>query len=441
MSRWRLFQAALALLIVLTLGFSLISNWKEQQFVISELKKNTTTEYHRVEGDDQHDLLPTCQELMQQPFSPFADGSFLTRITTPVTWKMRRDGSRELTLPTTCRLKRYTAEEAGQCLKKKHLLFIGDSLSRYSYLSLAYFMEHKKWPPRFGQQTPCNHVDEHGEETCSKPNEPNVCMEGDWQTGEEEGWVPFVQSLGGGTDGDIFNGRMEVPSVRGWDDFRSVSNMQYVSSKEDGRTKLSYVGESGWFGRLHPITGWNFTGCAYNASCRYTPEQYEHNKKRLEANDFDWEYPLITDALGPNGITFHHQYSHTNYAFYNRGLWGRLPEEKAKMVMELLFKFTGSEKKGGRCFFRSTTGCIRTKTNGLLNWEHGVVRKASYHAGCEYLDASHLTAEFTTMIFSHPAKKNGDERGTVFWDAVHYQPWVYEELNNMQLNILCNAQN
>jgi hypothetical protein len=118
-----------------------------------------------------------------------------------------------------------------------------------------------------------------------------------------------------------------------------------------------------------------------------------------------------------------------------------LPEEKAKMVMELLFKFTGSEKKGGRCFFRSTTGCIRTKTNGLLNWEHGVVRKASYHAGCEYLDASHLTAEFTTMIFSHPAKKNGDERGTIFWDAVHYQPWVYEELNNMQLNILCNAQN
>jgi hypothetical protein len=153
--------------------------------------------------------------------------------------------------------------------------------------------------------------------------------------------------------------------------------------------------------------------------------------------------------LGPNGTTFHHQYSHTNYAFYNRGLWGKLPEEKAKTVMELLFKFTGSDKKGGRCFFRSTTGCERTKTNGLMNWEHGVVRKASYNANCdcEYLDASHLTAEFSTMLYlyrySHPAKKNSDEYRTIFWDAVHYhyQPCVYEELNNMQLNILCNAQN
>eukprot|EP00957_Ditylum_brightwellii_P160328 12204517-Ditylum_brightwellii.AAC.1 len=96
---------------------------------------------------------------------------------------------------------------------------------RYSYLSLAYFLEHKKWPPKFGIQIPCNHVD------------ASVCVEGNWQQGGERGWVPFFQSLGGGTDGGMFNGRMEVSSVRGWDDVHSVDNLQYVSSKEDGRTK------------------------------------------------------------------------------------------------------------------------------------------------------------------------------------------------------------
>jgi hypothetical protein len=76
-----------------------------------------------------------------------------------------------------------------------------------------------------------------------------------------------------------------------------------------------------------------------------------------------------------------------------------------------------------------------------MNWEHDVVRKVSFGAGCEYLDVSHITAEFTTMLFTHPAKKNEYEYKTIFWDSVHYQPWVYEELNNLQLNVLCNAQN
>jgi hypothetical protein len=29
---------------------------------------------------------------------------------------------------------------------------------------------------------------------------------------------------------------------------------------------------------------------------------------------------------------------------------------------------------------------------------------------------------------------------TIFWDDMHFQPWVYKELNNLMLNVLCNAQ-
>ena len=70
--------------------------------------------------------LPRCDKLMQNLSSPFADGAFLTRRSTQLVWKMRQDGSRELTLPLTCQLKR-------QCLKNKSLVFIGDSLMWYMY--------------------------------------------------------------------------------------------------------------------------------------------------------------------------------------------------------------------------------------------------------------------------------------------------------------------
>jgi len=375
--------------------------------------------------------LPTCQELMQQPFNTFVDGSFLTHRTTPVTWKRRRDGSRQLTLPSTCHLKRYTAEEAGQCLKDKHLLFIGDSLTRYQYLSLAYFIEHKKWPPRFGVQIPCNHTNENGTPTCSKPEDPSVCVEGDWIEGLNRGWDPLWQAIGGGTDGGIFHGRMESRSVRLRPTWKSVENMKYVSSKESGRTTLSFVTELGWGKWIVPITGWNYTGCSYDASCRYSSEEYALNIKRIDSSDTDWTIPNLTVGMGPNG-TLHNQYPNVTYTFYNRGLWGGLETERATSVMKSFSYFTGGHGQDGRCFFKTTNGSKMAVESNLSTWENDNVRQPTLNAGCEYFDAYHLTEEFSTVP--------DDEHKIVFWDAVHYQPWVYEELNQMLLNILCNTQ-
>jgi hypothetical protein len=33
-----------------------------------------------------------------------------------------------------------------------------------------------------------------------------------------------------------------------------------------------------------------------------------------------------------------------------------------------------------------------------------------------------------------------EERHNVFFDDVHYQPWLYEEFNNLWLNVLCNTK-
>ena len=157
---------------------------------------------------------------------------------------------------------------------------------------------------------------------------------------------------------------------------------------------------------------------------------------------------------------FQEQYADVNYAFYNRGLWGKIPEEKASQMMSLLHKFTtprgdeygavggggegasSSQKPMNRCFFKSTTGCESSHGDGHDDHEYGMVRSKTFLAGCEYMDIGHLTREFASYLFAHPQPPRNvmSEYLTIFWDAVHYQPWVYEELNNLMLNVLCNAQ-
>ena len=195
-----------------------------------------------------------------------------------------------------------------------------------------------------------------------------------------------------------------------------------------------------------------------------------------EGNNLDWQYPSIIEAFGGNSdssvdnnsnnennknvtksqtmttkTVFREQYADVNYVFYNRGLWGKIPEEKARKMMSLLHDFTtprggdwggdnDSNNPKNRCFFKSTTGCGRSHSEHY-DYEFRIVRPAAFLVGCEYMDVGHLTREFASFHFSHPQPPRDVmfEYSTIFWDAVHYQPWVYEELNTVLLNVLCNA--
>ena len=395
----------------------------------------------------QQQELPTCQELMQQPHSPYSNGAFLTRSTTNVAWKMRRDGTRELTLPSTCQLKRYTSQEAKQCLAGKKLLFIGDSLTRYTYLSLAYFLEHDKWLDPFNRYQTCK-IRNLSNHDCLKV-EPNICAEGDWKN-----WETYLTTLGGGADGGTFGGKLEVVGDHG-----EGEAYEYVTTSSSDGVTLRFASETGWQGN-EPYTGYDFAGCAKKGTCRYTSEMYqqrEQNRKAYEsyiksshplhrnANQtfgFDWRYKNFAQASS-NGTEFLKNHLDTDYALYNRGLWGRLPKDKAKQVMESMYKITGGKSKpDGRCFYRTTTQCERTKKNSLGDHERNDVYEVTNTANCEFFDVNHITEEFGLFQFSHPQPDRNlmDERKTIFWDAVHYQPWVYGEINNLWLNVLCNAK-
>ena len=59
--------------------------------------------------------------------------------------------------PHTCRLVRPTARAVRLCLKDRHLLFVGDSLQRYLYLTLANLLVRGEWPRDLpaGERSPC----------------------------------------------------------------------------------------------------------------------------------------------------------------------------------------------------------------------------------------------------------------------------------------------
>ena len=204
---------------------------------------------------------------------------------------------------------------------------------------------------------------------------------------------------------------------------------------------MSFVNEIGWNDDASPIHGWNFTRCAFEGTCRTTNNESERLLSRNIAIDYDFREPLH-QALR-NG-TLRRILPPADIVLYNRGLWNLLPSKQAFDIMQLLKEWSGE----GRCFYKTTTGCSKTFLGGFRERELSAMTQPTFQAGCGFFDVAHLTREFSMLMYSHPVPpheengtiSNSRERDDVFWDAVHYMPWVCEELNNMFLNVVCNAK-
>ena len=137
-------------------------------------------------------------------------------------------------------------------------------------------------------------------------------------------------------------------------------------------------------------------------------------------------------------MDFHKQYAKPDFAFYNQGLlWGKLPRDRAKIWWNRCTAcFLVEEKQHNRCFYRSSTSCGRMTKKNIRNYEHNTICLIAHTVNCEYLDYNHLTEAFGHFDFAYlePDRNISYESKSVFWDALHYQPWVYKELNNLLLN-------
>ena len=413
--------------------------------------------------DDQ--LLPSCRSLFLQAsqHNNRTIDNFLTD--SPVTWVRRSDDSRVLH-NNNCRLHKYTASQARQCLAHQHVYFTGDSLTRYQYLSLAHFLHTGAYPPRFGvgrqrrkQQTTCSHFDTATQQTTCAVR-PNIVMEGDFLRNEwgADAWEWYHAVVGGWTDGSTWDGQMECNCARstrkqcnggkaapgdclvenllyyyyatGNNNNKNSSESQGADDEESTPNDttiitLSFTQETGWDYVPRPLQGFHFTHCGRTGSCRRTwNDTAEALHRAYVERSYDWNQSL-TDALRTGLIQ--KELPPIDIALYNRGLWNKLPVPAAQELMPLLRNVS---RVG--CFYKTTTGSQRTPPR----WKHEreQLRPVVQESGCGWYDVGWLTAEFSQLNQSEAEYDN------VFWDAVHYQPWVYEELNNVLLNVLCNTK-
>lgn len=359
--------------------------------------------------------LPSCRSLMQSGDPLYTDGSFLTSHTTPVSWKIRADGSRELQLHSTCQLHRYTSQEAKQCLAGKHLNFLGDSLSRYQFMSLIWMLHKGSYPPRFGipSHGKCKHIDENGNPTCSLRDQPNICIVQNWSLNPPEGitgWQWYAQSLGGRR---LFDGHLEANAIKTKNlrNAKIVDNFLYASpsshsvatSDNNGPNRpnqdqvfVSYVKESGWE-NTNPITMFQWKNCAPKGECDYSNEEASGREARALNLTFDYSQDLTQALNTANGGFLPNVLPPVDIEVYNRGIWGKLEKSRVEKILPLLYEWTHPQTNDningnnqGQCFFRTTT---EYKDSQVKN-ERDVIYPLTIQAGCEYVDYAHLIQKF-----------------------------------------------
>ena len=438
---------------------------------------------HRYRGNKE-----LCTEVKKYPGK--SNGAFITR--DPGHWRYLSDGSMTYEV-ATCTLKRFTAPEARRCLANHHTLMIGDSLMRYQYLGLAFFIEHGRWPSRFAMansqigENPskdCKHFDIAGNPTCSPPGLPSIVSENDWANvyghATDKSWRYMHQFIGG----DGMNGRVECQCARSVAEkstevmfyerkfqepaiMRTSSNVASNGKKstEDtslsassnidrdasNRVRLSFLSNLGDL-KVHM---WNRTFCEQTGSCNLTAESWY--KLQDKANSESWD---IHDSL-QNVISNYlpKVMPDVDIALFNTGLWGGGGDPRwIKDIMQRLFAYVHGvdynkgpnakpepgKEKSGRCYWKGMSPAWSTDANGYPDTfatKDNANRQVAYEAGCGVFDVRHITKQFASFQWMGDLGRASccgeKEMMSVYFDAAHFQPWVNEELNQILLNQLC----
>eukprot|EP00980_Cylindrotheca_fusiformis_P016585 scaffold4973_cov135-Cylindrotheca_fusiformis.AAC.3 len=344
---------------------------------------------------------------IQTRFPTFPDES------SDIAWTKRADGSQEVSLPGTCALHRFSGTEAQRCLANQHIVMAGDSLSRYQFLDLVYLIEHGEYSPNFGRPEEgedCKHYDEFGNSTCSD-------MNGFLWYKEYGSWDEYHIDIGGREGGmGPFNGRLECQCAVQMNKLTLL--LRYVS--KDG-IMLTFLKEAGWGTTPEVIRGWKASGCAEDGTCSYTPSKADElrNTPTRDINE------VIEDGMDTNG-TIRKYIPPPDHVIYNRGLWGGFPLNRAR---KLFARMKGWARE--TCYYKSTTAGSGAIHRPIFSSKEAQIRQAAEEAGCRNYHLHHLTGQFAHLDHEK------DGRDDIFVDEIHYQPWVYHELNNVLLNMLC----
>jgi hypothetical protein len=293
-----------------------------------------------------------------------------------------------------CGIKRFHHADTVSCLRNKHVLFVGDSLTRYQYLSLVLFLEFGRWPEQMG----------------GNRSHPGLLWEGEFGS-----WTDYTVATN-----VVFNRRERCDCYKGEgpkERSKTITNRDYFNP--DLNINVTFIG---WFEQLqgHFPLGWLDAPPLSKDSYRYVPPDWQGGIAIL---------PDLMLSAFPQGF---------DEVVVNTGWWkvpqlsqGNVP--LAKRLLHPLQRLLSVKQPGKVPIWATTTLNQHGKgaappRDGLL----GAPYLAALQLGWRVLDRHGMTVAL---------KRHLQDVGLPLefgWaDQLHFRPFVYEEFNNMLLNILC----
>jgi len=335
-----------------------------------------------------------------------------------VTWRTVHGVDGEVQIPTLFQSEYETLTPHLQdCLAGKHVAMMGYSLVRYQYLSLANFIQHGEWLPWDGS---------------AYRGFPSPVIENQWRGNTSTHWNAFFK----GTNALLENSEAcdcyRVPSCRyppsskGWcnTENRYYRKSVFGNGKAIALTYLSSFGKD-----RTPRGHWLMS--------QKTPVAPSEQSCSVGDCKPPWRW-VYTDADAVKFILKPLKVTHLMWSPNNERK-GVMPDANGMLSAARLSLSPGST---GILY----EGALSASSNAVHIAPHiRLVSRKVAAAGWENLHSLRLVHKLRKSFQTKHASINDGQRGKpahaagtfLYWDSLHYYPWVYEELNKALLSIIC----
>lgn len=327
-------------------------------------------------------------------------------------------------------------------LSGRSIVMIGDSLMRYQYLSLIYWIEHGQW--LWSERI---------------LDDPNPCREPDFFAG----WV---------TDSWLAENHLQRASTGmgpgGWTAYLVMVMRRFKGNERCDCTK-SFVAEENienryYYSPQHNITVTFFL--KYGAATikgRYFADggppshltNLSYHELGQRVHDWEFHHGDLVRQLRSGTLKTGHELPTDFTLIINQGFWADVPAQLKQIVEDvtLVSDSPGSKATRSSLWWKTTNAMSRstsaTMRNTLMN--QGQIKQFATAKEWNVLDALDLTHELSLIL---PAKDDLNDPYTMVEpeaamttselvhhaDRYHFQPWVYNAMNAAWLYKLCQME-
>ena len=347
-----------------------------------------------------------------------------------------------------CDLQRYDHRAAKQCLSRRHLVLIGDSIVRLQYLSLVYFVMYGSYPEPYGDDLPGGY--------------PNVAQHKSFKTWEE--------TMPGLSEG-LFKGKEACDCYRDgqWRHINNISENRYFrmtggngDGEDDIRVSFFFDTCMGNVFGHYPIPleksrPWKYDPPDWKGQWEDIPSQWKENSQSIEADAVFascGHWPFLV-GKGKSGWTEKGEGSVVKTMKAFQSLLTNKPSRpfssnRPKVVWRTNFPSQQIFKRRGyvdRIQNNLKLYNVASKVADQLNFHvidanemtlalnHSAIPSMKY-----FYDKSHPCPIIREIGKKHHSSSQPDNAEAMWHngDGTHPCPWFSEEMNNLLLNILCS---